>query len=564
MTLDDEQALEVLKRGAKAVPPFIVKSREESKELFALLEGDNFEEELIHRIEHIEGKDKAKARKDNSRDITPFYEKLLRPVDNVYSATGFSKHYNIKDEKKKEELMMKISRIRSGKSLQEWLRANWMPLYHTDPNGIVFMEYKSGDDPKCWPTYKNIEVIRSYVPRGQMVEWILFEPIKVTKNNVVTNLWRLVDDETDRMYKQDGDEFILLSTFNFNGVEREVTFKHPFGQTPALINSDIEKLKGIHRLSPVNKIVELSKEYAKDQSVKSIYKAQNGFAKEWKYADQCQACQGAGKKDDSNCKECDGHGYYRGSDVTDIKIIKTPEADESRLDPFMGYVTPPLDIWGQYNEELQLQEDMAHETHWGTVLGIKTSGLKTATEIIHNVQPMINRLDRYSEVAEMKEAQLTEWVANFQDPQKPKDERIAHINYGRNYIINPPNVILEQYESAKLSGDNNVILDRLLNEYYTAKHSNDPQLLRVILLKSNVEPYTHLSYDQVNLFFGKIETQRKVMFEDWWGTLTINDFSKTSETLKKEFNTWFEQQIKTIEPDEPIIPTEPNGGGGTN
>lgn len=555
MILDDNQALAILELSKK-VPAFITLSRAESKELFALVEGDNFDEELIHRIEHIESADKAEARKKHARNITPFFEKLLRPVDNVYSATGFSKSYNVDDEKKKEALMSNISRIRSGKSLQEWLRSNWMPLYHTDPNGVVFMEYESGDDPKCWPTYKNISHIRNYAPRGQMVEWILFEPRKVSMIGGDVELWRLVDDETDRTYKLVADKFKLLDTITINGVEKKVTFKHPFSQTPALINSDIEKLKGIHRLSPINKIVELSKEYAKDQSVKSIYKAQNGFAKEWKYEDKCEKCQGAGKIEDSQCGDCDGHGYYRGSDVTDVRILATPDKEDVRLDPFMGYITPPLDIWVQYNDELQLQEDMAHETHWGTVLGIKTSGLKTATEIIHNVQPMINRLDRYSEVAEMMEANLTEWVADFLKIKK-KDERIANINYGRNYIINPPDVILSQYETAKEKGDNTVILDRLLNEYYTAKHSNDPALLRIILLKSSVEPYVHLSYDQVNLIFGREETQKKVLFKNWWDTLKGTDLSKTTEVLIKEFDKWFLTQVKPVEP----IPTEPNGGG---
>jgi len=560
MILNDDQALEVLKQSQK-VPAFITKSREESKELFALIEGDQFKEELIKRVEYVEGQMKAEARKKYSRNITPFYEKLLRPTDNVYSATGFSKFYDIEDEKKKEDLMRSISRIRSGKSLQEWLRTNWMPLYHTDPNGVVFMEYESGDNPKCWPTYKNIEFIRNYVPRGQMVEWILFEPIEVKKNNQITKLWRLVDDTQERMYKQDGDTFTLLDEFEIDGVMRKVTFEHPFGQTPALINSDIRKFKGHNRLSPVYKIVDLSKEYARDQSVKTIYKAKNGFAKEWKYEDQCQTCQGAKKIDGEDCKDCDGHGYYLTSDVTDVKVLATPDKDDVRLDPHAGYVTPPLDIWGQYDTELKLQEDIAHETHWGTLLGIKASGLKTATEIVLNIQPMTDRLNIYSDVAEMMEAQLTEWVANFVDLQKDKDEKIAHVNYGRNYIINPPSVILEQYERAKEKGDNNVILDRLLNEYYTAKHSNDPELLRITLLKSSVEPYTHLSYDQVNAIFGREETQKKVLFENWWNTLINNDLSKESESLRKKFDEWFAEQIEVVEPVE-TEPTEPNDGQG--
>jgi len=346
-----------------------------------------------------------------------------------------------------------------------------------------------------------------------------------------------------------------------DGVMRRVTFEHPFGQTPALINSDIRKFKGHNRLSPVYKIVDLSKEYARDQSVKTIYKAKNGFAKEWKYEDQCEACQGAKKIDGENCKDCDGHGYYLSSDVTDVKILATPDKEDVRLDPHAGYVTPPLDIWGQYDTELKLQEDTAHETHWGTLLGVKTSGLKTATEIVLNIQPMTDRLNIYSDVAEMMEAQLTEWVANFVDLQKDKDEKIAHVNYGRNYILNPPSVILEQYERAKEKGDNNVILDRLLNEYYTAKHSNDPELLRITLLKSSVEPYTHLSYDQVNAIFGREETQKKVLFENWWNTLINNDLSKESESLRKKFDEWFAKQIEVVEPVEPE-PTEPNDGEG--
>ena len=82
MILEDDQALAVLIASQKT-PDFVIKSREESKELFALLEGIDFIGELIKRIEFIESAQKAKARKKYSRDITPFFERLLRPVSNV-------------------------------------------------------------------------------------------------------------------------------------------------------------------------------------------------------------------------------------------------------------------------------------------------------------------------------------------------------------------------------------------------------------------------------------------------------------------------------------------------
>jgi hypothetical protein len=81
-----------------------------------------------------------------------------------------------------------------------------------------------------------------------------------------------------------------------------------------------------------------------------------------------------------------------------------------------------------------------------------------------------------------------------------------------------------------------------LNEYFTAKYRSDPEWLRVILLKSTVEPYIHLSIEQVSSTFGLIEAQKKVLFEDWWNTLKPEDLKKDTETLKTEFDTWFKAQ----------------------
>lgn len=540
MNLDDNQALNILK-ASQQVPDFIKTGREESAELFALTQGDNFIELLITRVEHVESKEKQKARKKYSRDITHFYERLLRPVDNVYTATGGSKDYSAIDNKDKQaKLLKKVSRTRDGKSLQEWLKSTWMPLYHADPNGVVFMEYKGGDNAECWPTYKNIEHIRNYQPKGQLVDWILFEPKKIKTGKVTKQLWRLVDDLTDRTYIEDGGNFTIVE---------ELTFEHPFGQAPAIINSDIEKLKANYRLSPIDKIVEVSKEYARDQSIKTIYKKYHGFPIMWKYENQCKQCFGAKKREvdgqEKTCPDCEGHGYYKNKDVTDVMALKIPEGDETKLAPdIAGYIQPSLETWGQYNTELDSLYATAYATHWGTLAGSEQSISKTATEIILSSQPIMERLSGYSDVAEFKEAQLTNWFYNFQNPDREdKDVLIANIHYGRRFIIDPPDIILEKYEKAKEAGDNNVILDRLLNEYFTAKYQSDPEHLRIILLKANVEPYIHLTLEQVGLTFGSEEAQKKVLFEDWWKTLTKKDKDKTAEQLKIEFDTWFKAQL---------------------
>jgi len=87
------------------------------------------------------------------------------------------------------------------------------------------------------------------------------------------------------------------------------------------------------------------------------------------------------------------------------------------------------------------------------------------------------------------------------------------------------------------------------NEYFTAKYRSDPEWLRTILLKAKVEPYIHLSIEQVNTIFGNVEAQRKVLFEDWWNTLKPDSLKKDAETLRKEFDAWFKAQT-TAEPKE--------------
>lgn len=539
MVLEEDEVQKILKANTNA-PQWVLSAREQSDKLFALMHGDNFIAELI-KIEYLESKKKQEARAKYSRNIVPFYTKLLRPIANVYSANGGSMHFDIKDDNDKENLLNKLSRTRDGKSLRDWLKTFWMPLYHSDPNGIVFLEYTTNPEPNCWPTYKQISHIQTYLPKGQLVEWLMFKPREVKIGNRVEKVVRFVDDLMDRTYLiKSGGQFELINELN----GEQVTFEHPFGQVPAMINSDIQDFRGDTRLSPADPIVDMSEEFARDQSVKTLYKKYMGFPKEWKYVDQCKTCFGAKKVDGENgkenCSDCDGHGYYEVGDVTDILTLAIPEGEEVKITPEVaGFIVPPLDIWKQYNEELQTLSEDAHSTLWGTMKGFVSSVQKTATEVFYDAQPMTEKLNDYADVAESVEGQFTEWYANLVIPSKNKDTKVASINYGRRYIIDPPEVILENYEQAKKEGDNSVILDRLFNEYLTSRYKRDPEFLRVMLLKSEVEPYLHLTLTEITATFGVVESQKKALFEEWWKTLEKSDFDKTAEKLKEEFQKWF-------------------------
>ena len=132
-------------------------------------------------------------------------------------------------------------------------------------------------------------------------------------------------------------------------------------------------------------------------------------------------------------------------------------------------------------------------------------------------------------------------VYRFQNPAADKDKRISQVAYGRRYIIEGPDAVLNKYEESKLKGDNNVILDRLFNEYLTVKYNHDPEWLRIELNKASAEPYLHQTLEQVNTIFGPEEARRKVLFEKWWRDLPLSE-RKGGDNLDDKYQKWFEDQ----------------------
>lgn len=522
-------------RDNQQVKKHISDARAYHKRLLALVDGEGFKDLLISRIEHIEGSDKAIARKKYARSITDFFERLLRLTDNVYSSTGGNRHYDNLSDSDKETLTKHLSNIRGGQSLDSWLEQTWLKTYHQDPNGIIFLEYDAKKGIKPFPTYKSINTIRNYIPNGQGLELLLFEPVKLEDGK---KQWYVVDDVKFYTVVQDGESLYLVDEF-----------EHEFGTVPAIINSNIEHIGYEKKLSPIDKVVELSEEYARDLSVKTIYKFQQGFPKHWRYASVCPSCHGTGKDGEGNtCGDCSGTGEILRGDVTNEDRLTIPEADESVIAPGSGYVNPSLEYLADARIELKELEDTATFTHWGAV--IDTESVATATEVVINTQPITMRLNKYADVAENVERWLTEMIANNMFLSKAKDLKVSSISYGRNFIIESSEALLSRYQTAKENGDNSTVLDRVYHEYLLSKYKSDELGLSQAIVKSKVEPYLHFTAEQVQTLMNQEEAQRKILFDDWWKGL--NDYRKTTEQLKAEFNAWFELNKPQAENEEVI------------
>lgn len=547
MILTYSECVEIIKNNL-SVDIETEKLRQDSDMLFALVKGDDFADKLIDKIDQIEHTKKAKARQKYARDVQDTFKRIFQPLENIWYATGGNRYYPIDDQETKTKFLKTIASIKDSNTLQHWIQTIGIELSHVDPNGLIFLEYSTRPRTEAYPTYKPLRMIRRYEHRGQLIEWVLFEPKKVERENgIIVHEWRIVDDKTDRIITQLGDDTFEL--------DENKTFEHPFGQTPGIINSNIVKINDDSvRLSPVGIILGLMEEYARDQSIKTIYKFLQGFPIHWRYVTECEECKGAMKIDGKNCTSCDGRGYKQKGDVTDMVTLPQPTTDQPVIAPnIAGHISPDIETWRMYNEELEELERLAIITFWGTPLNsIETFGTrKTTTEVLFNKQPIENTLNRYADYMEFVEWKLSEWLLNFVDTSKKKDDQKIKITYGRNYVIEPSDTILKRYEEAKTKGDSEVILDELFRQYLQSEYRTNPVDYERAVKKALVEPHLHLSISEVNNLFGNEQAQRKALFGKWWDTLMKDDWMRGVQELEQMYDIWFQDNMFDVE-QEPV------------
>jgi hypothetical protein len=536
MVLSDNEAITIVNDLVKQRPYWTHEARENAKLNRALVLGENFCDVLIEKIEHIESVAKAKARKKYSKDIRDVFERVMKQRENVFQANGGSEKVLISNTNIKDAFIKMQSNFKANKSVFKYLSEVYFTLSDIDPNGLIFLEYKGEN---VYPTYKSTTDICDYLPNGQNLEYVVFEPYSKDGEDFAKRYWRIVDDVNDRIIVEIAGQLFL---------SRKDSFTHPFGFTPGLILSNREKIGSKIRYTQVDKIIELAKDFARDKSILNIYKFQKGYPIHWRFVTQCKKCTGLGKDGKDKCSSCDGYGYVRNTDVTDIVTIPIPDIDQPNIAPnIAGFESPDLETWKQYKEDMVDLVKVMKDTIWGTNIYMQqTTNLKeteTATGRYIDVQPIINTLNVYTDEVEYVDNTLCSWLLNFIDPVKDKDEVLYYKTYGRRYIIESPDVILEKYQEAKKTSDSNTVLDKLLEEYIMSKYKNDPIMQNIMLKKKELEPYVHMSLEQVNTMFGAEEAYKKELFNKFWAKVDVYDtidnmqtaFTEYSVNNKKEF-----------------------------
>lgn len=526
MTFQDNDEVIAIVKDLQKTPDWVEKARKTNEKYKALVYGDKFDELLLQKIEKIESTARQEARRKYSKDIRDMFSRIFEPRLNIFSSSGGIITKEIRTEEQKEQLYDILTNFKGNLSIDKYLSEYFFNLLDVDPNGLIFMEYDGGN--KIYPAYKSIEDIQHYETDGQNVNVLVFKPVPYYINGAKSHRkkWRVVDDKKDYCVIQDGGNFV---------VDEDQTFEHPFGQVPGVVLSNTQKLGTEIRLSPVFPIESIAENVARDASVLTLYKFLQGFPMHWRYIQQCRACKGTGKTGENTCKHCNGKGTLGKNDVTDVLEIDLPrDKDDANVAPNLaGFIQPDIKTWEQLKTDIKDQEEKASNTIWGTAK-VKEGGNETATGRFIDVQPVMNKLNIFADNVEWVHNELVKFVLRWQD-NNPETNNTYHKTYGRGFIIESPDELLKRYHEGRKDGSNFVVLDRLLKEYLTSKYKNNHKVLENNLKKIIVEPYTHLSIQQVSDVFGFREAFIKSSFEDFWYQADMN---KTAEQLKEDFEAY--------------------------
>lgn len=553
--------------------------------------------DAIKREDYFENADIYKSRSELAISNKDMMARTLNEEDQVFTARGGSSHFQLPDSQ--ENVMNELlSDVRYGISLRQWVKTFGLQAYRNDPMGVLFMEVEEifeadgvqVNTPECYPTYKSTAGIYDYLPNGRRLEHICFqlsvsqlidfgiedkdftmfpENGRIAPKDKQTPYYRFVDDEKDMIVKRDNEKiFIVTSTKQKNPI------RNAWSRLPAFIVSDLINFADPECFgSPLQFVIELCDTFLTDRTVRDLQKKYHGFAKAVEPMLKCSTCGGEGQVKGSACPDCTPPGANRGtgyklrtklSEVAKfpIEILETiPNFDFRKI---FGYATPDIESWKQQDASLDQLEQLIYYTYWGVGKSTQIQGAqapsklgdKTAYEIGANLKPKYARLNATADWAEKTENLLADfigeyWITDYKTGGKP-------ISYGRNYILETPDDLINRYYDMRLNGAPDFLLDDAMERYLRCLYEGSPVELAKKLKLLQVEPMAHINMTDAKTLAPRPEDfYGKFYFDEWYKILKdVYIIETPPEKMRADLEAYV--KAKDIPPPAPVIPLEPD------
>jgi len=518
----------------------------------------------LKTLEPFENDDIAATRRRYAVSTKDLFKRLLREEGQVFTTKGGSISYT--NSKRKEKVIIDaMSKYGDGIGLRKWVETYAKPAFDTDPMGLIFMEHNDGEP---YPTYKRVTSIHDYISEGRELEYVCFyipqSEVKQyginNKGNEGCKYYRFVDEDYDRLVYVQND-VAILAPMN-EGYSAELP--NMWDDVPAIIISDMVQYFDTGRYeSRIQVLSELGDCFLRDRSIRDLQKLYHGFAKAVEPLLRCSTCEGEGLLQGMPCPDCSQAGHDKGSgyktrtrisDVSRFPIEILNEAGGFDFNKLFGYVTPDIASWQQQNSDLSALEQLMYITHYGTMSNATVQGYngtqsttETATKTLMDTLPKQMVLNSLADWAEGIET----WIANRDAEYRfQESEPSVYITYGRDYILNTPEQILEVYHAMKKNGDPVSTLNEMMVKYIKSLYKGSPQKQAVELKKYNVEPFPHMAIKEIEAssYVSDLDKKRARYYVEWAKTISYEQWYSYSESELGTLLTEYVNNIVTLQP----------------
>ncbi|MCK5607934.1 hypothetical protein KAR91_39000 [Candidatus Pacearchaeota archaeon] len=493
---------------------------------------------------------------------------IQRPADNIWSALGGSFNFQGSDSDK-DKLMEQTSTANRGRPLQTYIQEDYFDAIYDNPAGGTWVSWDEKEE-NIEVHQINITSIRDYERYGHGVKWILFEP-EIIKKVVKDDKDKDVPTDVKRYMYIDEDWIILYDDTNGN-IKQFKKVKNPYGFVPFVLNATVSgkpnikqkvnrmammEPKPIIPLSVIDDEMQLMDAYLRKNSVKEVHEFLHAYPEYWKYGYQCTECKGVGEFPQSDgkampCTKCNGEGrQIEKKDVSNFTILIPPNTNEGeeKLDPSSGYVVPPIEIIEEMRTELNSKLNEQYRSHWGvpfTAQDRETGEAETATGRLIDIQPLVSRMNKYTNQIESAHNSIIKVIIRLIFPFT-NDKVTAFKSYGRGFIIETGEIVLQKYTDARENQLSQTLLFQLLISYYATTFRSDEMKFMTMVKLANVEPFVHNTSNEIQDIEAIVlkDKQNKYYYPDWLAQMPEKELrNDTEQTLRDKLDKYVNEKIQ--------------------
>lgn len=430
-------------------------------------------------------------------------EDVYRELERVFYSRNSNSSYQFRDASMLEDWLHYKQFVLDEPNV--WKTAGWQKM-KTNVNSILIVDMPTEPRAKTEPYFYWLDisqVIDYSTPDGLVLDWIVF---KQTDNKIA-----VFDNQAIQIYKCKDDSFTeieSLLSINYHNLgfcparffwstsmtENQVELK----KNP--ITKELSNLDWYLFFSISKKHLDLYASYP----IYSAYEADCTFEN----SDTHAYCDGGYLRDENDNYIMRSDGTPEPCPICSHKRLAGPGTLVEVPAPADGVdMRNPIQITAIDRESLDYNVDECVRLKNEIIVSVVGSGgTVSEKEAINETQVAAN--------FESKTAVLNALKTNFENAQKFVEDTICKLRYGQNFISSSINwgtefyvftvqELYDKYKSAKDNGASSSELEAISKQILETEYKSNPLQLQRMLILNQLEPYKHLSLDEVLKLFEK-------------------------------------------------------------